>query len=191
MKPARGHARGARSLIIGVANIGGTLNPEWMPALIEALEAGPRHRQRHACAARRTIASSTPLRSARPPPDRRAHARRGNSDRDRDASAAASDCSRSAPTARSARSTPPWCWRGSSPPRPRRGFSRDRPDRHPHRRRGHAARCVVADFVAGAAEVLSPTPTPTTGTSSKARARCSTRRTPAFRWACCMARSPM
>jgi uncharacterized NAD-dependent epimerase/dehydratase family protein len=40
MKPAEAYARGARSLIIGVANIGGTLNPEWMPALIEALEAG-------------------------------------------------------------------------------------------------------------------------------------------------------
>ena len=40
LKPAEARARGARSLVIGVANRGGTLNPEWLPALIEALEAG-------------------------------------------------------------------------------------------------------------------------------------------------------
>jgi uncharacterized NAD-dependent epimerase/dehydratase family protein len=40
LKPAEAAARGARSLVIGVANIGGTLNREWMPALLEALEAG-------------------------------------------------------------------------------------------------------------------------------------------------------
>lgn len=40
MKPAEAYARGARALVIGVANRGGILNPEWMPALIESLEAG-------------------------------------------------------------------------------------------------------------------------------------------------------
>ena len=40
LKPAEAYARGARSLIIGVVNMGGTLNPAWMPALIESLEAG-------------------------------------------------------------------------------------------------------------------------------------------------------
>ena len=40
LKPAEAVARGARSLVIGVANIGGTLNAQWMPALIESLEAG-------------------------------------------------------------------------------------------------------------------------------------------------------
>jgi uncharacterized NAD-dependent epimerase/dehydratase family protein len=40
MRPAEAYARGARSLVIGVANRGGTLNSEWMPALIEALESG-------------------------------------------------------------------------------------------------------------------------------------------------------
>jgi Uncharacterized conserved protein len=40
LKPAEAYARGARSLIIGVVNMGGTLNAAWMPALIEALEAG-------------------------------------------------------------------------------------------------------------------------------------------------------
>ncbi len=40
LKPAEAFARGARSLVIGVANRGGTLNAEWMPALIEALETG-------------------------------------------------------------------------------------------------------------------------------------------------------
>jgi len=40
LKPAEARARGARSLVIGVANRGGTLNAEWLPALIESLEAG-------------------------------------------------------------------------------------------------------------------------------------------------------
>jgi D-glutamate N-acetyltransferase len=40
LQPAEARARGARSLVIGVANRGGTLNPEWLPALIAALEAG-------------------------------------------------------------------------------------------------------------------------------------------------------
>ena len=40
LQPAEARARGARSLVIGVANRGGILNPEWLPALIEALEAG-------------------------------------------------------------------------------------------------------------------------------------------------------
>ena len=40
LKPAEAHARGARSLVIGVANRGGTLNAEWIPALVEALETG-------------------------------------------------------------------------------------------------------------------------------------------------------
>jgi uncharacterized NAD-dependent epimerase/dehydratase family protein len=40
LKPAEAYARGARALIIGVANRGGVLVPEWMPALIESLEAG-------------------------------------------------------------------------------------------------------------------------------------------------------
>ena len=40
LNPTEAHARGARSLVIGVANRGGTLNPEWLPALLESLEAG-------------------------------------------------------------------------------------------------------------------------------------------------------
>ena len=40
LKPAEAYARGAQSLVIGVANRGGTLNAEWIPALIEALETG-------------------------------------------------------------------------------------------------------------------------------------------------------
>jgi uncharacterized NAD-dependent epimerase/dehydratase family protein len=38
--PAAAYAQGARALVIGVANRGGTILPTWMPALIEALEAG-------------------------------------------------------------------------------------------------------------------------------------------------------
>lgn len=40
LTPAEARSCGARSLVIGVANRGGTLNAEWLPALIEALEAG-------------------------------------------------------------------------------------------------------------------------------------------------------
>ena len=45
--------RGARSLVIGVANSGGFIADCWVPALVDALDAGLRHRQRDACAARR------------------------------------------------------------------------------------------------------------------------------------------
>lgn len=40
LTPAEGRASGARSLVIGVANRGGVLEPAWIPHLIEALEAG-------------------------------------------------------------------------------------------------------------------------------------------------------
>ncbi len=40
LTPAQAEAQGARSLVIGVANIGGRIVPSWMPSLIEALEAG-------------------------------------------------------------------------------------------------------------------------------------------------------
>jgi uncharacterized NAD-dependent epimerase/dehydratase family protein len=40
LAPREAAARGARSLVIGVANTGGVLKPEWLPSLIEALEAG-------------------------------------------------------------------------------------------------------------------------------------------------------
>ena len=40
LTPAEAQARGARSLLIGVANSGGVIPKSWMPALIEALEAG-------------------------------------------------------------------------------------------------------------------------------------------------------
>jgi uncharacterized NAD-dependent epimerase/dehydratase family protein len=40
LKPAEAYARGARSVVIGVANIGGVLAPSWIPSLVECLEAG-------------------------------------------------------------------------------------------------------------------------------------------------------
>jgi uncharacterized NAD-dependent epimerase/dehydratase family protein len=40
LSPREAAARGARSAIIGVANTGGVLKPEWVPSLVEALEAG-------------------------------------------------------------------------------------------------------------------------------------------------------
>ena len=38
--PAEAHGRGARSLVIGVANSGGFIAASWIPALVEALRAG-------------------------------------------------------------------------------------------------------------------------------------------------------
>ena len=40
LSPRDAHGRGARSLVIGVANTGGVLKPEWIPGLVEGLEAG-------------------------------------------------------------------------------------------------------------------------------------------------------
>jgi uncharacterized NAD-dependent epimerase/dehydratase family protein len=40
MTPSEAHERGARSLVIGVANRGGVLSPAWIPKLLEALQAG-------------------------------------------------------------------------------------------------------------------------------------------------------
>src|SRR5688572_2520863 len=40
LTPAEANARGARSMIIGVANIGGRIVDSWMPSLLAALEAG-------------------------------------------------------------------------------------------------------------------------------------------------------
>ena len=40
LTPAQAHVRGARSLVIGVANSGGVIPPAWIPALLQALEAG-------------------------------------------------------------------------------------------------------------------------------------------------------
>jgi uncharacterized NAD-dependent epimerase/dehydratase family protein len=40
MAPKEAHSCGARALVIGVANTGGVIKPNWIPCLLEALEAG-------------------------------------------------------------------------------------------------------------------------------------------------------
>jgi len=40
LTPAQAAAGGARAIIIGIANSGGTIAPHWIPSLVEALEAG-------------------------------------------------------------------------------------------------------------------------------------------------------
>ncbi len=40
LTPREAHARGARGLVIGVANVGGVIGERWVPLLVEALEAG-------------------------------------------------------------------------------------------------------------------------------------------------------
>src|SRR5512138_3625969 len=40
LSPAEARAKGARSLVIGVANSGGFIAESWVPALLDALEAG-------------------------------------------------------------------------------------------------------------------------------------------------------
>ncbi len=39
LSPREAYARGARALVIGVANPGGVIKPNWLPVLVEALEA--------------------------------------------------------------------------------------------------------------------------------------------------------
>ena len=38
--PQQARAKGARALVIGIANSGGVISPTWIPSLVEALEAG-------------------------------------------------------------------------------------------------------------------------------------------------------
>jgi uncharacterized NAD-dependent epimerase/dehydratase family protein len=40
LTPREAYAKGARSIVIGVANTGGVLKPNWIPSLVAALEAG-------------------------------------------------------------------------------------------------------------------------------------------------------
>jgi uncharacterized NAD-dependent epimerase/dehydratase family protein len=40
MTPKEARVRGARGLVIGIANTGGVIGPSWVPLLVEALEAG-------------------------------------------------------------------------------------------------------------------------------------------------------
>src|ERR1700754_1445877 len=40
LTPAQARARGARSMVIGVANVGGALRESWISALVEAMDAG-------------------------------------------------------------------------------------------------------------------------------------------------------
>jgi uncharacterized NAD-dependent epimerase/dehydratase family protein len=40
MSPAEAHARGARALVIGIAPVGGAILPSWTATLVEAMEAG-------------------------------------------------------------------------------------------------------------------------------------------------------
>jgi len=40
LTPEQAHAEGARALVIGVANAGGFIPPAWWPALVQAMEAG-------------------------------------------------------------------------------------------------------------------------------------------------------
>jgi uncharacterized NAD-dependent epimerase/dehydratase family protein len=40
LTPAEARAKGARSLVVGIANSGGYIDESWMPSLLEALEAG-------------------------------------------------------------------------------------------------------------------------------------------------------
>jgi uncharacterized NAD-dependent epimerase/dehydratase family protein len=61
LNPREARARGARALLIGVANIGGIISEQWIPSLVEALESGldivsGMHTKLHATAALRTVA---------------------------------------------------------------------------------------------------------------------------------------
>ena len=51
LSPAQAHASGARSMVIGVANIGGKIVDSWLPHSARRVGGGTRCRQRHARAA--------------------------------------------------------------------------------------------------------------------------------------------
>ena len=40
LTPKEARARGAKALVIGVANLGGVINESWLPSLVEALDSG-------------------------------------------------------------------------------------------------------------------------------------------------------
>src|SRR5580700_10896306 len=40
LTPKEAYARGAKSMVIGVANTGGVISDSWLPSLLEALESG-------------------------------------------------------------------------------------------------------------------------------------------------------
>ena len=73
--PEAAYARGARSLVIGVANSGGIILPGWVAGLVRGAGRRARHRQRHAYVCCRRC---RPLRRAaerlRAPADRRSRA---------------------------------------------------------------------------------------------------------------------
>ena len=68
---AQARAKGARSMVIGVANAGGVIRDSWIAALVEAHGGGARHHQRHACPARRHAAARGGRGSVRQTADRR------------------------------------------------------------------------------------------------------------------------
>ena len=157
LSPREARARGARSVIIGVANTGGILKPNWIPSLVEALEAG----LDVVSGMHGKLAASTRTQGGR----RRASAGGSSTSASHRqtfpsapvASAAASDCSPSARIARSARNTR----RSRSRARcAKRGIDAD------FRATGQTGimiagsgmpiDAVVSDFVAGAAEMPEP-----------------------------------
>ena len=76
LTPKEARARGARALVIGVANSGGVIGDSWIPSLLEALESGldiisgMHAKSCHVPPLLKSVAE----RNGRPPSDRRAHA---------------------------------------------------------------------------------------------------------------------
>ena len=111
LSPKEARARGARALVIGVANVGGMIAESWMPSLLDALDSGldiisgmhtklndtPQLKSAAERRGRRLIDVRTPPRISR---YRRA------------ANEPASVCSRWAPTAHWGRNIPLCHWRG-------------------------------------------------------------------------------
>ena len=161
LTPAEARARGARSMVIGVANSGGRILDSWLPSLLEALEAGL-----DLVSGMHTRLADTPAarcgrRTASASPHRRSHAAAQHPDRERTQAQRQAVARPSARTARSARSTPRSRSRARSS-----NAALDADFRATGQTgimiagSGMPMDAVVADFEAGAAEMLSPDAAP-------------------------------
>ena len=191
LDPRAAAARGARSMVIGVANAGGQIPASWFGALLEALEAGldlvsGMHVRLASLPGLQLAADkySRRLIDVRTPPPGIPIAT-GLKRSGRRLLTVGTDC------ALGKKYTALAITRGLRARQCRRDFRATGQTGIMIAGEGMPLDSVVADFVAGAAEALSPDAPPITSTSSKGRARSFIRPTRGSRWACSTAASPI
>ena len=191
LDPRAAAARGARSMVIGVANPGGHIPTAWFPALLEALEAGldlvsGMHVRLASLPGLQLAADryNRRLIDVRTPPTGIPIAS-GLKRSGRRLLTVGTDC------ALGKKYTALAIARGLHARKIDATFRATGQTGIMIAGEGMPLDSVVADFIAGAAEVLSPNAPPITSTSSKGRAQSFIRLTPVSRWVCCMAASPI